>query len=71
MRLFATLLLFGEAARHVLNEISAKYPDIPWRVMEDIRNFVPHEYWDVELSTLWKTIQDDRTPLVCPPFTTG
>jgi uncharacterized protein with HEPN domain len=31
--------------------------------MGDMRNFAVYEYWGVELSTIWKTIQDDRPPL--------
>jgi uncharacterized protein with HEPN domain len=57
-------IVIGEAVRHVPFEISAKYPNIPWRVMGDMRNFAVHEYWGVELRTIWKTIQDDLPPLV-------
>jgi uncharacterized protein with HEPN domain len=57
-------IVIGEAARHVPDDIYAKYPNIPWRVMGDLRNFAVHEYWSVELSTIWKTIQDDLPPLV-------
>jgi uncharacterized protein with HEPN domain len=57
-------IVIGEAARNIPDEISAKYPNIPWRVMGDMRNFAVHEYWGVELSTIWKTIRDDLPPLV-------
>ena len=57
-------IVIGEAARNVPDDISAKYPKIPWRLMSDMRNFAVHEYWGVELRTIWKTIQDDLPPLV-------
>jgi uncharacterized protein with HEPN domain len=57
-------IVIGEAARHVPDDISVKYPNIPWRVMGDMRNFTVHEYWGVELRTIWKTIQDDLPPLI-------
>jgi uncharacterized protein with HEPN domain len=57
-------IVIGEAARHVPHDISAKYPNIPWRLMGDMRNFAIHEYWGVEMRTIWKTIQDDLPPLV-------
>lgn len=57
-------IVIGEAARNVPDDISVKYPNIPWRVMGDMRNFAVHEYWGVELRTVWKTIQDDLPPLV-------
>ena len=28
-----------------------------------MRNFAVHEYWGVEIRTIWKTIQDDLPPL--------
>ena len=58
------LIVIGEAARHVPDDISAKYPDLPWRLMGDMRNFAVHEYWGVEMRTIWKTIQGDLPPLV-------
>ena len=57
-------IIIGEAARHVPDDISAKYPDIPWQLMGDMRNFAVYEYWGVELITIWKTIQDDLPPLL-------
>jgi len=32
-------------------------------VMGDMRNFAVHEYWGVEIRTIWKTIQEDLPPL--------
>jgi uncharacterized protein with HEPN domain len=57
-------IVIGEAARHVPDDISSKYPNIPWRIMGDMRNFAVHEYWGVEIRTIWKTIQDDLPPLL-------
>jgi uncharacterized protein with HEPN domain len=57
-------IIIGEAARNIPNDISIKYPHIPWRIMGDMRNFAVHEYWGVEISTIWKTIQDDLRPLI-------
>ena len=36
-------IVIGEAARHVPDDISAKYPNIPWQVMGDMRNFAVHD----------------------------
>ncbi len=55
--------VIGEAARHVPDTITDKYPNIPWRLMGDMRNITVHEYWGVEISTIWKTIHDDLPPL--------
>lgn len=57
-------IVIGEAARNIPDDITSKYPQIPWRVMGDMRNFAVHEYWGVELRTIWKTIREDLPPLV-------
>jgi uncharacterized protein with HEPN domain len=57
-------IVIGEAARHVPEDIADQHPAIPWRLMSDMRNFAVHEYWGVELRTVWTTIQDDLPSLV-------
>ena len=57
-------IVIGEAARHIPLHITDQYPLIPWRLMGDMRNFAVHEYWGVELQTIWMTIQDDLPSLV-------
>ena len=37
------LAVIGEAARMLPREVTARYPDIPWREMGDMRNVVIHE----------------------------
>jgi uncharacterized protein with HEPN domain len=32
--------------------------------MGDMRNFAVHEYWGVELRTVWETIEQDLSPLI-------
>ena len=57
-------IIIGEAARNVPEEVVVRHPSIPWRIMGDMRNFAVHEYWGVELRTVWETIQIDLPPLV-------
>ncbi len=57
-------IVIGEAARHMPETITNQFPAIPWRLMGDMRNFAVHEYWGVELRTIWETIQNDLPPLV-------
>ena len=56
-------IVIGEAARNIPERVAEKYPAVPWRLMADMRNFVVHEYWGVELRTIWETIQKDLPPL--------
>ncbi len=55
--------IIGEAARCVPEELTEKYPDIPWKEMRDIRNVIVHEYFGISLEILWETIQTDLPPL--------
>ena len=57
-------IVIGEAARKIPDDISGNHPNIPWRVMGDMRNFAVHEYWGVDMLTIWKTIREDLPPLL-------
>lgn len=35
------------------------YPDVEWRNATAMRNFVIHEYFDVNYDEVWKTLQMD------------
>ena len=47
------LAVIGEAARMLPREVTARYPDIPWREMGDMRNVVIHEYFGTDTKILW------------------
>ena len=57
-------VVMGEAAGHVPEEITSKYPSIPWREMIDMRNVATHEYWQVSLEVLWGTTREQLPGLV-------
>lgn len=56
--------LIGQAARNVSEEVRAANPDIPWRQMIGMRNVVVHDYADVDMDLVWKTVREDLPPLV-------
>lgn len=57
-------IIIGEATRNVPKEIQSRYPLIPWRLMGGMRNVATHEYFQVNLSRVWATIQEDLPSLV-------
>jgi uncharacterized protein with HEPN domain len=57
-------VVIGEATRNVPNDIQLRYPLIPWRLMGGMRNVVTHEYFQVDLSRVWETIQNDLSSLL-------
>lgn len=58
--------IIGEATRHVPSDVTATYSDIPWRLMQDMRNVVVHDYPNVHITVVWDTIQNDLPSLVEP-----
>ena len=55
--------VLGEAASAVPDEIQSRWPDIPWRVITDMRNVITHQYFKVSPDILWETIQTQAPPL--------
>ncbi len=58
------LSVIGEAAGHVPDDVIPAHPDIPWRDMRDMRNFVVHEYFGISDKIIWDTIQNNLPPLI-------
>jgi uncharacterized protein with HEPN domain len=57
-------LIIGEASINVPSDIQSRYPDIPWRIMGDMRNIIAHEYFQVTLRIVWNTIENDLSLLM-------
>jgi len=55
--------VIGEAARHIPDEVSAEYPDIPWNLMRGMRDILV-EYFVASPEAIWRTIEQDLPPLV-------
>jgi uncharacterized protein with HEPN domain len=47
--------IIGEASNNIPFEIQKAHPQIPWREMVAMRNFLIHEYSGVDVSTVWQT----------------
>ena len=45
-------------------ETKQAHPEIPWPNMVGMRNRIVHAYFDVELETLWRVVQDDLPDLI-------
>ena len=58
------LHVVGEASNHMAEEIVARYPDLPWDDMRDMRNIVAHEYFRVDWEIVWSTVREDLPPLI-------
>jgi uncharacterized protein with HEPN domain len=58
------LEILGEAAKRIPTDIRDKYPTVPWRAMADIRDKLIHDYFNVNLEVVWKTVKEDLPALV-------
>jgi uncharacterized protein with HEPN domain len=53
------LLIIGEAAANIEDNIRLQYSEIPWRDIINMRNRVIHEYFRISLEILWDTVKND------------
>jgi uncharacterized protein with HEPN domain len=53
------LEILSEASRHVADALKAHAPEVPWRNVADIGNWLRHGYDVVSDQILWDTIQRD------------
>lgn len=57
------LIVIGEEARKLPSEIIDGI-DLPWRMIMGFRNMAVHEYFNLDLSQVWVTVQEDLPELI-------
>jgi uncharacterized protein with HEPN domain len=51
--------IIGEASNHVSERLRKSYPNLPWNEMRAMRNFMTHQYFGLQLDTIWDTAVND------------
>lgn len=58
------LLIIGEASNRVSKKTQSDLPVIPWRLINGMRNRLVHEYDDIDLDTVWDTLEKSLPNLI-------
>lgn len=51
--------IIGEASKNFSPEFKEKTYEIPWRDIVGMRNKLIHDYFDVDIEAVWKTVLED------------
>ncbi len=57
------LLIIGEGANQVSEQIRNKYNHIPWVGTIDVRNIIVNEYFRVDLKIIWNIVKNNLPSL--------
>lgn len=57
------LAVISEACRHLPDEMKSQEPQIPWRNVADMGNWLRHGYDMLDDEILWDTVTRDLPPL--------
>lgn len=60
------LEIIGEAVKRIPDTVRNAYPEIEWRPAAAMRDFLIHEYPEIDVRAVWDTTKDDL-----PPFKLG
>ena len=55
--------IIGEAARMLTDDFKNANQDVPWLSIANMRNFLVHEYFQVDSDTVWEVIHGDVVEL--------
>lgn len=51
--------IIGEAAKKISSATTQKFPEIPWKQMAGMRDKLIHNYFGVDIGTVWLTVKND------------
>lgn len=54
-----SLAIIGEAVASMINDLESVDSTMPWQEIRGMRNAVIHEYFRIDVETIWQTIQLD------------
>ncbi len=62
VRLDAVLLnlhVIGEAVKKLPQDLRSRHPDVSWREIAGLRDFIAHAYFALDLNIIWDAVTSD------------
>lgn len=53
------LEIVGEAVRAIPQDFRDRYPAVPWKQINAMRNILIHLYFDINLDRIWAVVEED------------
>jgi len=55
--------IIGEAANMLTSEFREAHPGTPWKMVRGMRNYIVHEYFQIDDLVVWDVVTNNLTPL--------
>ena len=55
--------IIGEASNLLTEEFKAGHPQPPWKMVTGMRNYIVHEYFQVDNTVIWDVVTHDLPEL--------
>ena len=55
--------IIGEASNLLTEEFKAGHPQTPWKMVTGMRNYIVHEYFQVDNTVIWDVVTHDLPEL--------
>ena len=57
-------IIIGEAISKLIVLLESQFPEYPWRMIKDFRNFIVHEYFGVDTQIVWDLTTQELDQLI-------
>ena len=55
--------IMGEAANMLTAEFQAAHPETPWKMVKGMRNYIVHEYFQIDSQVVWDVVSKEFATL--------